>query len=82
MGQSQEDYILSLLGDNAFCKFRGNILGVEPGGAFGTPDVCLCLVRHWCVEAAQPQENIRLIYPLGYDVGTTSRAKATEFARR
>jgi hypothetical protein len=73
---------LSLLGNNAFFKFWSDILGVEPGGASGTPDVRLCPIRHWCVETAQPQENVWLIHPLGNDVGTTSRAKATEFARR
>jgi hypothetical protein len=66
----------------AFCKFRSDILGVEPGGTIEMPDVCLCPVRHWCVETAQPQKKTRLIHPLGYDVGTTSRAKAAEFAGR
>jgi len=74
--------MLSLLGNNAFCKFRSDILGVEPGGAIGTPDVCRRAIRHWCIEAAQPQENIRLVHPLGYDMRTTPGAKAAEFAWR
>jgi hypothetical protein len=74
--------MLCLLGDDPFCKLRSDILGVKPGRTVGTPDVCLCPIRHWCIKAAQPQENVRLIHPIRYDLGTTSRAKATEFARR
>ena len=73
---------MSLLGDNAFRKFRSDTLRVEPGGAFGTPDVCLCSIRHWCIKAAEPQENILLVHPFSHNVRTTSRAKAAKFARR
>jgi hypothetical protein len=73
---------LFLLRDNAFGKFRSDILGVKPGGAIGTPYVCLRSINHWCIEAAQAQKNIRLVRALGNDMGTASRAKAAKFSPR
>src|SRR5689334_21456193 len=42
----------------------------------------LCAYRHGCVEAAEAQQNIRLVRPIGDDVRPAPRTKAAEFARR